>query len=737
MKFASIIVDISLEQVDREFEYIIPEALLGDIVLGALVVIPFGKGKRLINGYVVDIKDKNTFPIEKLKEIQSVIKEGIPVEAQMIKLAAYLRKNYGSTMNQALKTVIPVKTKVKKYVEKEIILNISIDEAKKILSQIEKKKNMQAKTRLLQELILENKLPYSLVSNKLNISSSTIKALIKDDIIVEKSKTISRNPINIEYDKIKLNVLTDSQEKIVKDVINSTSKVHLIHGITGSGKTEVYMEIISDFIKKRKQVIMLIPEIALTYQTVLRFYKRFGDRIAIMNSRLSSGEKADQFERAKNGEIDIMIGPRSALFTPFSNIGLIIIDEEHENAYKSEQTPKYHAVDVAIERATYTDATVVLGSATPSIETYYKALNNEYILHEINERYADALLPDVSIVDLREELKNGNKTIFSRMLADMIKDRLSKSQQVILFLNRRGYSNFISCRSCGKNIKCPHCDVSLSIHKDKSLRCHYCGHTQNMPNTCPSCGSKYIAGFGVGTQKVEEMVKKFFPEARVLRMDSDTTSKKDSHEEILSKFANKEADILVGTQMIVKGHDFPFVTLVGILAADLSLFESDFKAAEKTFQLLTQAAGRAGRGSEKGEVVIQTYSPENYAIVMASNQDYKGFYNKEILYRKLGSYPPVIQLLAILMLSTDELVLKELSYNIADIIKESKSSIILGPNVAKISKINDVYRRVIYIKNKDFNELVNIKDNIETKTNGDLKYQKISIQFDFTPSGNY
>lgn len=737
MKFASIIVDISLEQVDREFEYIIPEALLGDIVLGALVVIPFGKGKRLINGYVVDIKDKNTFPIEKLKEIQSVIKEGIPVEAQMIKLAAYLRKNYGSTMNQALKTVIPVKTKVKKYVEKEIILNISIDEAKKILSQIEKKKNMQAKTRLLQELILENKLPYSLVSNKLNISSSTIKALIKDDIIVEKSKIISRNPINIEYDKIKLNVLTDSQEKIVKDVINSTSKVHLIHGITGSGKTEVYMEIISDFIKKRKQVIMLIPEIALTYQTVLRFYKRFGDRIAIMNSRLSSGEKADQFERAKNGEIDIMIGPRSALFTPFSNIGLIIIDEEHENAYKSEQTPKYHAVDVAIERATYTDATVVLGSATPSIETYYKALNNEYILHEINERYADALLPDVSIVDLREELKNGNKTIFSRMLADMIKDRLSKSQQVILFLNRRGYSNFISCRSCGKNIKCPHCDVSLSIHKDKSLRCHYCGHTQNMPNTCPSCGSKYIAGFGVGTQKVEEMVKKFFPEARVLRMDSDTTSKKDSHEEILSKFANKEADILVGTQMIVKGHDFPFVTLVGILAADLSLFESDFKAAEKTFQLLTQAAGRAGRGSEKGEVVIQTYSPENYAIVMASNQDYKGFYNKEILYRKLGSYPPVIQLLAILMLSTDELVLKELSYNIADIVKESKSSIILGPNVAKISKINDVYRRVIYIKNKDFNELVNIKDNIETKTNGDLKYQKISIQFDFTPSGNY
>ena len=385
-----------------------------------------------------------------------------------------------------------------------------------------------------------------------------------------------------------------------------------------------------------KEVIVLIPEIALTYQTVMRFYKRFGPEVSFINSRLSAGERYDQFVRAKNQEISIMIGPRSALFTPFQNLGLIIIDEEHEGAYKSEISPKYHAREAAAFRARQNNAPLVLGSATPSVESYEKAMTGEYHLYTLTERAKkDSRLAKVHVVDLREELKAGNKSIFSGLLQELMEERLSKGQQIMLFMNRRGYANFISCRSCGEAVKCPHCDVTLTLHRDGRMVCHYCGYTAFKPSVCPSCGSPYIAGFGTGTQKIQAMTEQRFPGVSTLRMDLDTTSKKGGHEEILSAFESGKAQILIGTQMIVKGHDFPGVTLVGVLAADTSLYAPDFRCAERTFQLLTQAAGRAGRGDKAGDVVIQTYAPDHYSIQAAAKQDYPMFFRQEMAFRKM------------------------------------------------------------------------------------------------------
>ena len=456
------------------------------------------------------------------------------------------------------------------------------------------------------------------------------------------------------------------------------------------------------------------------------------------------GEKSDQFVRATRGEIDIMIGPRSALFTPFENLGLVIIDEEHESSYKSDAMPKYHARDVAEELCKLKNASLLLGSATPSLESYYRANKGDIKLFELKNRLAGGKLPKVYIEDLREELKSGNRSIFSRHLHELLEDRLKKGEQSMLFLNRRGYAGFVSCRSCGYVMKCPHCDVSLSEHTDSFRRtsrlvCHYCGYETGAVSLCPECGSKYILGFRAGTQQIEELLQREFPTARILRMDADTTKNKDSYQEILSKFANEEADILVGTQMIVKGHDFSKVTLVGILAADMSLHASDYRAGERTFQLLTQAAGRAGRGVLEGEVVIQTYQPDNYAITYAAAQDYKGFYSEEIAYRELMMYPPVAQMMAVLIMSEADIVVKEHAQNIADTIKEcfkEQRPQVIGPSEAAIGKINDIYRRVVYIKHRDYDVLVNIKDKIENMIT-ELEWNKESIQIDFNPINNY
>ena len=516
-----------------------------------------------------------------------------------------------------------------------------------------------------------------------------------------------------------------------------TRKTYLIHGITGSGKTEVYLSLIEGMIERGKQCIMLIPEIALTYQTLLRFYKRFGDRVSVMNSTLSAGEKFDQWERARKGELDVIIGPRSALFVPFPDLGLIIMDEEHENSYKSETMPRYHARETARHLAQMKQASLVLGSATPSLEAYYRAKQGDYELFTLNRRLTGGKLAETAVVDLRQELKSGNRSIFSRKLQELIEDRLRKKEQIMLFLNRRGYAGFVSCRACGYVMKCPHCDVSLSQHMGGKMVCHYCGYEIRQPEKCPSCSSPYLLGFKAGTQQIEQQLYKQFPGIRVLRMDGDTTRTKDSYQKILSAFAEGEADVLVGTQMIVKGHDFPNVTLAGVLAADLSLNDNDYRAGERTFQLLTQAVGRAGRGEKAGVAVIQTYRPDHYSIVKAAGQNYEAFYEEEILYRELGSYPPAAHMMAVLVTAAQEEKGEKLAGQLAvlakDLWKEEKAkAAVIGPARASIGKINDIYRFVIYCKAFDYGQLILIKDKIEQYLQS-LALKEENVQFDFDP----
>ncbi|MBQ2705255.1 MAG: primosomal protein N' [Agathobacter sp.] len=746
-KYANIIVDISHEKLDKTFQYLVPKELEQEIELGVLVDIPFGH--RTITGYVVELTDEAEFDVSRMKPIIGVKKDSVPIESQLIALAGWMRKNYGATMNQALKTVIPIKQKTKAIERKTLKLLLSKEEALHTLALFEAK-HFTAKARLLRELMQEGELDYSVVTQKLHVPATTVKNLEQQRILkIEVSKEY-RNPVN--HLKVSGYHLTlNKMQQSVVDVITTNMdanipRTYLLKGVTGSGKTEVYMELIAHTIEMGKQAIVLIPEIALTYQTVMRFYNRFGDRVSIMNSRLSQGERYDQYLRAKNGDIDIMIGPRSALFAPFERLGLIIIDEEHENSYKSETVPRYHARETAIERARMNQASVVLGSATPSVDSYYQARKGEYELLELTERVQEKPLPSCEVIDLREELRNGNRSILSERLQELMEDRLRKGQQTMLFLNRRGVAGFMSCRACGHVVKCPHCDVSLSQHNNGKMVCHYCGYEETVPNVCPSCGSKYISGFKAGTQKIEEMVKQRFPGARVLRMDFDTTRTKDSYEQILQAFANQEADILIGTQMIVKGHDFPNVTLVGVLAADMSLHVSDFHAAERTFQLLTQAAGRAGRGDETGDVVIQTYNPEHYAVLTAKAQDYESFYEQEIMYRQFGFYPPVWNLLLVMCTSEQEKLLEVMSeklvsrlqsYIDTDEVLQKERIQLVGPTDAAIAKVNDVYRKIIYIKTKEYKSLVLLKDRLEDYMKDNRDFQNVSVQFDFNPMSGF
>lgn len=750
-KFADIIIDISHEAIDRTFQYKIPEELRGRIRIGAQVLIPFGRGNTIRSGYVVNVTDTPEFDVAKMKEIDSIRSGAVEIESSLIELAAFMKERYGSTTIQALKTVMPIKEKVKGLIHKEVRLLVTREEALQYLA-LYQRKNAKAKIRLLKELIEDKVIPFSLVTGKLNISTSTLHAMQHDQVISVDEEGCYRDVLKDELSENYIEnreIPNAEQQAVIDQVISDYETGHretyLLKGVTGSGKTLVYIEIIDRIVSEGKQAIVLIPEIALTYQTVKRFRKRFGDKVTIMNSRLSKGERYDQFEKAKNGEVSVIIGPRSALFTPFRNLGIIVIDEEHETTYKSENLPKYHAKEVAIERARMAGAFVMLGSATPSVESYYSAKEGEYKLLTLSNRaIADACLADVSIVDMREELKLGNRSIFSNQLKELMKDRLSKKQQIMLFLNRRGFAGFVSCRSCGHVFKCPHCDVSLTEHfsgtTNAKLSCHYCGYEVKRPQECPKCHSKMIAGFGLGTQKVEEYVKTLFPESSVLRMDADTTKNKDAHEKILGQFANGEADILVGTQMIVKGHDFTNVTLVGVIAADLTLFENDFKSAEKTFNLLTQAAGRAGRGNLRGEVVIQTYSPDHYCIETAAAQDYDAFYAEEKAYRKLLSYPPFTNVLVVYMEDDNYEELVRLSDALKLIITAwgtSDEVNVIGPCDATIVKINNRYRRVIYLKNKDYDVLVRIKNLTETFLKSRDEFKKCYIAFDFNPTHSY
>ena len=739
MKYADIIIDISHERLDKTFEYIIPSDLEESVTEGVQVVIPFGVGNRAITGYVVGLHDTPEFDVAKLKPIARVVKDSIAIESQLISLAAFLKRNYGSTMNQALKTVIPIKKRENEKLKKEISLAVSVEQARIELNELlTNKRHALGKERLLRELLEVDVLDWELATKRLQIPGSNIRDLESRGIVKIDYVRTFRNPHLQKAASPKLITLNEEQEaaaeQIKADIDTGRHKTYLIHGITGSGKTEVYMDVMNHVLKMGQQVIVLIPEIALTYQTVMRFYTRFGDKVSILNSRMSPGERFDQFERAKSGEISIMVGPRSALFTPFANLGLIIIDEEHEPSYKSEVVPRYHARETAVYRAKLTGATVILGSATPSLEAYSKAVSGEYQLITLNNRASGGQLAECEIVDLREELASGNRSMLSRRLQELMADRLNKHQQIMLFLNRRGLMGFVSCRACGKVLKCPHCDVALHLHNGGIMKCHYCGFTTKAVKTCPGCGSKYIGSFKAGTQKLEELVKEKFPGVRVLRMDADTTSGKNGHEEILSAFAAHEADVLIGTQMIVKGHDFANVTLVGIIAADISLNESDYHSGERTFQLLTQAVGRAGRGREPGIAVIQTYQPDNYAVVTSANQDYDNFFKQEYAYRRLLSYPPCSHILGIQVSSEKYEDAVGQADVLAGIIKATdKDIIVMGPEDAYIGKLKDVYRRVIYVKSQEYDRLVKVKDEIDKFLLEQKQYRSTSTWFDFDP----
>lgn len=733
-KYANIVIDISHEKVDRPFQYRIPEPLQAVIEEGMGVSVPFGAGNQQRQGYVIEITDQAEYDTEKLKDITAIRTEDISVEAEFIRLAAWMKRQYGSTMITALKTVLPVRKKSRQLEKKVIRLCLEPKEAAQVLKELERK-HRTARARLLRELILEQELPQELITGKLNVTVKTIQDMEQLGLVEVIRTRQYRNPIKRQETTGTKKRLSEAQQHIVDeitaDLLREQPGVHLIQGITGSGKTEVYMEIIEQVIAEGRQAIVLIPEIALTYQTALRFYRRFGERVSVMNSKLSQGERFDQFERAKKGEIDVIIGPRSALFTPFTRLGVIVIDEEHENSYKSETMPKYHARETAIQRARMKSAGVVLGSATPSLESYYRAKTGRYQLYHMTERLTGGTLPKVYTVDLREELRAGNRSVFSGKLQELIAERLQKQEQIMLFLNRRGYAGFISCRSCGYVVKCPHCDVSLSEHRNGRMVCHYCGYEEGKKTLCPQCGSKYLLGFKAGTEQIEEQIGRMYPKARVLRMDADTTKGKEDYEKILSAFANHEADILVGTQMIVKGHDFPAVTLVGILAADLSLAVNDYRAAERTFQLLTQAAGRAGRGERPGEVVIQTYQPEHYAVVAAAEQDYESFYEQEIAYRQLLDYPPAAHMMAVQIFARTKEGAQKLAEKLAGLVRQEKLMVI-GPAPAAIGRISDIFRYVLYVKDPDYDRLVAGKDCLEQYLNTQENRQE-SVQFDFDP----
>ena len=782
--FADIIIDISHSRLDQTFQYRVPEALQSVLEPGNVVEVPFGRGDRPTKGYVMRITDYSSCPPEKLKEITRIETKLAGAESKLTALALWMRDYYGCTTVQALRTVLPFRQKAAQRKKKTVVLKLPRAEA---LAKLDffRKKHQTARARLLEALVGEGALPYEVVTGSLKITAAVLHALEEQGVIACESEQVYRTPavlrrlraesesageigagqtehagepgwpaqhageppqeagraeppdgISLKKNPVRIH-LNHEQQRIVDTVLSEWDdpdrREYLIHGVTGSGKTAVYMELIDAALRMGRQAILLIPEISLTYQNVIRFYHRFGDRISILHSRLSQAERYDQFERARTGDIDVMIGPRSALFTPFQKLGIIIIDEEHESSYKSEAVPRYHARETAQKRAALEGAKLVLGSATPSLEAYFEAESGRSRLFTMEQRATGGTLPEVRIVDMCEELREGNRSIVSGALYERMDDRLKRGQQIMLFLNRRGYSGFVSCRSCGHVIKCPHCDVSLSLHRNGKLVCHYCGYERPAVSRCPECDSPYIGGFKIGTQQVEEMVRRSFPDARVLRMDADTTRGQDGHAEILRAFGSREADILIGTQMIVKGHDFPHVTLVGILAADLSLNVSDYQAAERTFELLTQAAGRAGRGAEAGEVVIQTYVPENYAIRCAAIQDYLSFYRQEMEYRALSGYPPAGGMMALHCFSEDS---EKLGVAVSYLAKFTRriaqrcEAAVIGPADEAVAKVNDVYRKILYVKHPQARVLTAMKNMIEQYIEINTGFQEIRVQFE-------
>ncbi len=737
-RYADVVVDISHEKLDRSFQYRIPPELAGKIRAGSRVWIPFGNGNRLIEGYVIGLGDAPKFEPGRLKSVAGLVEGGTNVEARLIALAAWMRETYGSTMIQALKTVLPVKEKKQPRAERRILLQADPRQAEAWLALFQKKHNT-ARERLLRRLMETPELDYREAAGTLKVTAAVIRSMEEQGILRVEQKTggETAGAEGSREDPRQAEILTAGQQEVLGDILQEwegRGRPCLIHGVTGSGKTLVYMELIRKVLEKEGQAIVLIPEIALTWQTVNRFYRRFGNQVAVLHSRLTPAQRFAQTERVRTGKASIMVGPRSALFTPFSRLKLIVVDEEHEGSYQSEGTPRYHARETALERAKLEGAHVVLGSATPSVEARYACEKGDWALFTLKERYGGAVLPEVRVADMRRELREGNRSVFSRELQRELALCLNRGEQAMLFLNRRGYAGFVACRSCGHVIKCPHCDVSLTYHSSGQLVCHYCGYVTEQADRCPVCGSSYIGGFRAGTQQVEQAVKKMFPKARTLRMDADTTRGKDGYEKILRAFSRGEADVLIGTQMIVKGHDFPGVTLVGAVMADVSLFAGDYRAPERTYQILVQAAGRAGRGSRPGTAVIQTYQPEHYSIRAAAEQDYESFYQEEIRFRQLMGYPPACGLLAVHGSCGQEELLGEAMEYIRKYlirVRRDRRVQLIGPAPESISKIQDLYRQVLYVKGPDKKALIRIREKLEKYIEINSGFKNVYIQYDF------
>jgi primosomal protein N' (replication factor Y) (superfamily II helicase) len=657
------------------------------------------------------------------KKLVLVNREGInqlPVELQQwfndrteISWKEADQRNWLSTLQTAVsigtfEVVYDVKDKARKKIEKHYLLSHPTDELKRIMDTFSKHAKKQRE--VLEFLLKSPETSWTMkeLTTACQTSTSVVQELVKKGILQEKEVEVYRDPYqHRSFEKTYPLPLTDQQQKAISPILSSIEngdhRTYLLYGVTGSGKTEIYLQAIQRVLEQGKEAIVLVPEISLTPQMVHRFKGRFGDDVAVLHSGLSIGEKYDEWRKVQRKEVKVVVGARSAIFAPFENIGIIIIDEEHETSYKQEENPRYHARDVAIYRGKFHGCPVVLGSATPSLESFARAQKNVYHLLTLSKRMNDRSLPDVSIVDMREELRKGNRSMFSTLLFEKLQDRLEKGQQTVLFLNRRGYSSFVMCRDCGSVMQCPHCDISLTYHRvTNQLKCHYCGFETTVPGVCPECGSEHIRYFGTGTQKVEEELGKLLPHARVIRMDVDTTSRKGAHERLLSQFQEGKADILLGTQMIAKGLDFPNITLVGVLSADTMLHLPDFRASEKTFQLLTQVSGRAGRHELQGEVVIQTYTPEHYSIELAGEQNYNDFYQKEMVMRKMGRYPPFYYLALIHVSHEDLMKVISVCEKITSYMKTqlSEEAIILGPTVSPIPRINDRYRYQCLIKYK-------------------------------------
>lgn len=720
--FAEVVVNSSVTDLNRTFDYSVPNDM--NVSIGMRVLVPFGMRKGTEIGYVVGLKPSSSF---KCKDIIKVVDKVF--DDNKLELARWMSRQYFCNLSDSLRLLVPpgtgkkvdrVKTKTEKWVsicEDANLDSIKSDKQKRVISFLTD--NYEAP---LYELL-----------GFTDTTVSIVKTLEKNGIIKLDDVEVSRNPfVNKEIEPSKPLELTEKQENVLDSVNLEKFEEYLIYGVTGSGKTEIYLQLIDKVLKQGKNAIVLVPEISLTPQITNRFLSRFGDCIAILHSRLSLGERYDEWQKIKSGKCKIVIGARSAIFAPIDNVGVIIIDEEHDSSYKSETTPKYDAKEIARKISETYNIPLVLGSATPSIKTYYNAENGIIKLLELPDRISSSGLPDIDIVDLREELANGNKTVFSRKLYNEIKRNIENKEQTMLFLNRRGYSTFVMCRDCGYVVKCDKCDVAMTYHLTQNkLLCHYCGEEQNNVQVCPSCGGKNIRYFGTGTQKIEAEIKKYFPTASVIRMDVDTTRCKNAHEVILNKFKNEKIDILLGTQMITKGHDFENVTLVGVLAADSSINIADYRANERTFQLLTQVAGRAGRGNKKGRAIIQTYMPDEFSILAAKEQDYRNFYKKEIIVREKLKYPPFCDIMVGVLSGEDEEKVKDEAMRFYLAI--SKHFEAYNPIPAPISKINKQYRWRILAKVKVDDDAINTLNMCLDEYYSE-KCSDVKLNFDINPN---